>query len=80
MRETEQIQAEIDAAQVDLEKNVGVLKDLVSDKLEAPRRVVQVARDVVGFLRQYKWAALSTVALGLAVHWRRSRATRQVGF
>jgi hypothetical protein len=40
----------------------------------------EIGSNVGGVLRQYKWAALSTLVLGLAVHWRRSRAARQVGF
>ncbi len=55
MRESKEIQAELDAAQADLETKVGQLKDIVEGKLETPKHVVEGTRDVLAFIKEHKW-------------------------
>lgn len=55
MRDSKEIQAELDAAQAELEANIGQLKDIVESKLETPKHVVEGTRDVVSFVIDHKW-------------------------
>jgi hypothetical protein len=47
MRATKDIQHDLDAAQDDLERDIAELKDLIEDKLEGPKHVIEVAEEVV---------------------------------
>jgi ElaB/YqjD/DUF883 family membrane-anchored ribosome-binding protein len=51
--DTETIQATLDAAQDDLQKNVAELKHLIEDKLETPKHVLEVAEKPVAFVRDH---------------------------
>lgn len=67
MRESKDIQAELDAAQADLETKVGQLKDIVEGKLETPKHVVEDARDIVSFVVANKWWFLAGVGALLLI-------------
>lgn len=69
MRDSKEIQAELDAAQADLETNIGQLKDLVESKLETPKQVVEGTRDAVSFVIEHKWLFLAGV-VGLWILFR----------
>ena len=47
MRATKDIQHDLDAGQDDLERDIAELKDLIEDKLEGPKHVIEVAEEVV---------------------------------
>jgi len=53
MRDTKEIQADLDAAQFDLEKNLADLKHVIEDKLETPRHVIEVVEKPISFVRQH---------------------------
>lgn len=53
MRETKDIQADLDAAQHDLEKNIADLKHVIEDKLETPRHVIEVVEKPISFVREH---------------------------
>jgi hypothetical protein len=58
MRDPREVQNELDAAQADLERHVGDLKEIVQAKLETPRKIARVARDAMSSLRRNKWIVL----------------------
>ncbi len=62
MRDSKEIQAELDAAQADLETNIGQLKEIVESKLETPKQVVEGTRDAVSFVMEHKWLFLAGAA------------------
>ena len=45
------VQAELDAAQADLEAKVGQLKDVVKAKVDTPRKAIERVEDRVAWLR-----------------------------
>lgn len=53
MRDTKDIQAELDHAQADLERNIAELKHVIEDKLEGPRHVIEVVERPVSFVRAH---------------------------
>ena len=57
MRATKDIQHDLDAAQDDLERDIAELKQVLEDKLEGPRHVVEAVEDAVeapiSFLRKH---------------------------
>lgn len=67
MRESDEIQAELDSAQQDLQCKVGQLKDLVESKLETPKRLIEGARDVLAVMIANKWRILAGAGVVLAI-------------
>lgn len=69
MRDTKDIQAELDAAQHHLEHDIAELKHVIEDKLEMPKHVIEVVEKPISFVREH--AVLFGVgvvfALGLLV-------------
>jgi hypothetical protein len=65
MRDPKQIQAELDAAQDDLEKSIGELKHVIEDKLETPKHVIEVVEVPLSFVREH--AALIGIAATFAI-------------
>ncbi len=53
MSETKIIQADLTAAQHDLERHVTKLKHLIEKKLETPRHVIEVAEQQLSYLRSH---------------------------
>lgn len=53
MRDTKDIQADLDAAQHDLEKNIADLKHVIEDKLETPKHVIEVVQKPISFVREH---------------------------
>lgn len=47
MRATKDIQHDLDAAQDDLERDIAELKQVLEDKIEGPKHVVEVVENVV---------------------------------
>jgi hypothetical protein len=69
MRDTKDIQADLDAAQDDLEKNISELKHVIEDKLEATRHVIEVVEVPISFVKKHAvWFAVAAVfAVGLMI-------------
>ncbi|MEO6776233.1 MAG: hypothetical protein ABI467_24995 [Kofleriaceae bacterium] len=47
MRDSKDIQHDLDAAQDDLERDIAELKQVIEDKIEVPRHVLEVVENVV---------------------------------
>lgn len=60
MSDTKDIQAKLDAAQDDLEKNISELKHVIEDKLETPKHVIEVVEAPISFIRKH------AVVIGIA--------------
>jgi hypothetical protein len=67
MRDPREVQNELDAAQADLEKNIGELKEIVQAKLETPRKIAHAARDAISSLRRNKWIVLLSFTVACVV-------------
>ncbi|MEO8843652.1 MAG: hypothetical protein ABI591_21305 [Kofleriaceae bacterium] len=69
MAETKDIQAKLDAAQDDLEKTIGELKHVIGDKLETPKRVIEVVEVPLTFIRKHALVlgVVAVFAIGLLV-------------
>jgi hypothetical protein len=61
MRDAKMIQADLDAAQADLEKSVNELKHIIEHKLEGPKHIIEVVEKPVSFVKEH--AVLIGVAL-----------------
>lgn len=57
MRDTKEIQHDLDAAQDDLERDIAELKQAIEDKIEGPKHVIEVAEEVIeapiSFVREH---------------------------
>ncbi|HEY0254179.1 MAG TPA: hypothetical protein VGC41_21770 [Kofleriaceae bacterium] len=53
MRDPKQIQADLDQAQENLEKDLSELKHVILDKLEGPKHVIEVVEKPVWFVRDH---------------------------
>jgi ElaB/YqjD/DUF883 family membrane-anchored ribosome-binding protein len=65
MRDTKEIQHDLDAAQDDLERDIAELKQVIEDKIEGPRHAIEAAEEVVekpiAFVREH------SVLIGMGV-------------
>jgi hypothetical protein len=80
MRDPKQLQVELDAAQADLQTHLSQLKQLVEDKLERPKHIVEEVRHAVEVAQKpFVWlhahalvvaagALVAGAATGLLVH------------
>ncbi|HEY1551667.1 MAG TPA: hypothetical protein VGG28_27760 [Kofleriaceae bacterium] len=80
MRDPKQLQVELDAAQADLQTHLSQLKQLVEDKLERPKHVVEEVKHVVEVAQKpFAWlhdhavlvavgALVAGAATGVVVH------------
>jgi hypothetical protein len=75
MRDTKDIQADLGAAQDDLENNVSELKHVIEAKLETPRHVIEVVEVPISFVRKHAvWFAVAAVfAVGIVIGRRAQR-------
>lgn len=73
MRDTKDIQAELDAAQSDLETHIADLKHVIEDKLETPKHVIEVVEKPISFVRQHALLIGIGVVFGLGLLIGRSR-------
>ncbi|MEP6865363.1 MAG: hypothetical protein ABJE66_32390 [Deltaproteobacteria bacterium] len=57
MRDTKDIQHDLDAAQDDLERDIAELKQVIEDKIEGPKHAFEVAEEMIEapitFVRQH---------------------------
>jgi ElaB/YqjD/DUF883 family membrane-anchored ribosome-binding protein len=57
MRDTKDIQHDLDAAQDDLERDIGELKQVIEDKIEGPMQTVEAVEEAVekpiAFVREH---------------------------
>jgi len=69
MRDTKDVQADLDAAQDDLEKDISELKHVIEDKLETPKHVIEVVEVPFSFVKRHAvWIAVAAVfAVGLMI-------------
>ncbi len=69
MADTKIIQAKLDAAQDDLEKNISELKHVIEDKLETPKHIIEVVEAPISFIREHAvlFGVAAVFALGLVV-------------
>ncbi len=67
MRDTKEIQAELDAAQADLQKTVSDLKHLVEHKLETPKHVIEVVEKPISFVKEHAVLIGVAVTFGLGI-------------
>ena len=73
MRDDKVIQHELDAAQADLERRVGQLKEALVDKLEMPVRVLDYSRSVMAVIDRNPLAATAAAfVIGLLLGARRA--------
>jgi hypothetical protein len=74
MADTKDIQAKLDAAQDDLQKNISELKHVIEDKLETPKHVIEVVEAPISFIREHAVllgvAAVFTLGLLVGRHGR----------
>ncbi|HEX7703269.1 MAG TPA: hypothetical protein VF403_21165 [Kofleriaceae bacterium] len=77
MADTKDIQAKLDEAQDDLEKNISELKHVIEDKLETPKHVIEVVEAPLSFIRKHAvvLGVAAVFAIGLLVG--RARRVRQ---
>jgi hypothetical protein len=81
IRDPDQLQRELDAAQADLERHVGELKHLIQQKLEGPKHVIDETRHAIAVVNKpFAWlathaivAAIGALVLGAAVSALRGR-------
>jgi len=67
MRETRDIQADLDAAQHDLEKSISDLEHVIEDKLATPKHVIELVERPFAFVRRHAmlFGVGAVFALGL---------------
>jgi len=65
MRDTKEIQHDLDAAQDDLERDIAELKQVIEDKIEGPKHVIEAAEEAIekpiSFVREH------SVLIGMGV-------------
>jgi hypothetical protein len=71
--DTKEIQAKLDAAQDDLEKNMRELKHVLEDKLETPKQVIEGVEVAITFIRTHAvlLGVVTVFAIGLFAGRRR---------
>jgi hypothetical protein len=67
MQDTKMIQANLDAAQADLEKSVAELKHIIEEKLEGPKHVIEVVEKPVLFVKDHALLIGVALTFGLGI-------------
>ncbi len=67
MRDTKTVQADLDAAQADLQKSVAELKHIIEDKLETPKHIIEVVERPVSFVKEHAVLIGVVVTFGLGI-------------
>ncbi len=67
MRDTKEIQADLDAAQADLQKSVAELKHIIEGKLETPKHIIEVVERPVSFVKDHALLIGVALTFGLGV-------------
>jgi hypothetical protein len=77
MADTKDIQAKLDAAQDDLEKNISELKHVIEDKLETPKHVIEVVEAPLSFIRKHALVLGVAAVFAIGLLFGRARRVRQ---